>query len=92
MKAKENREEKEKLIREIDSLNMDIVVLAQTKKNGKGVEKKGKYMHKFSAVLKQERPKRGVVVLIKEKYGRYVGNYERIITVNIKLRSKTLLI
>ena len=49
------RTKETEVMREIDKMNMDIVVLSETKKKSKGIEKKGNYMHIFSGIPKEER-------------------------------------
>ena len=55
----------EEIIREIDIMKMDVVVLRETKKKGTGSETPGNYIQLFSGVKIYERAKRGVTVLIK---------------------------
>ena len=54
----------EEIIREINVMNVDVIVLTETKKKGTGNETLGDYIHLFSSVKKYERAKRGVSILI----------------------------
>ena len=57
----------EEIIREIDIMKMDVLVLVETKKKGTGSETLGTYIHLFSGVKKYERAKSGVSILINKK-------------------------
>lgn len=73
-------------------MNVDIIVLTEMKKKGTGIENLSKYIHIYSGMATEERAKRGVSILIKKEYGRYVINYEtldeRIIKVREYIRKK----
>jgi len=58
----------EETIREINVMNMDVILLTETKKKGTGNETLGDYIHLFSGVKKYERTKRRVSVLINKKW------------------------
>lgn len=48
-------------------MNIDICVLSETKKKGRGTETAGEYIHMCSGVSKDARAKRGVSVAIHKK-------------------------
>ena len=62
------RNKMEEIIREINIMKMDVVVLTETKKKGTGSETLGNYIHLFSGVNKYERAKRGLSILINKKW------------------------
>ena len=68
----------EEIIREINVMKMDVVVLTETKKKGTGSETLGNYIHLFSGVKKYERAKRGVLILINKKWKGSIKNWEAI--------------
>jgi hypothetical protein len=68
----------EEIIREISIMQMDVVVLTETKKKGTRSETVGNYIHFFSGVKKYERAKRGVSVLINKKWKGSIKNYEAV--------------
>ena len=49
-------------------MEMDVVVLKETKKKGTGNKTLGNYIHIFSWLKKYESAKRGVSVLINKKW------------------------
>ncbi|KAJ4426091.1 hypothetical protein ANN_26900 [Periplaneta americana] len=77
------------VVKEIDSLEMDIVILNETKKKGKGQELIGNYIHFWSGVPKSERAKSGVAVLIKKKWKSGIIDWkeisDRIIHITIRI-------
>jgi exonuclease III len=56
------------IIKGLEELKQDITILTETKKKGNGVELLGPYLHFYSGVLKEERAKRGVSVLVEKRY------------------------
>ena len=66
------------VIGEIQEMNMDIVILTETKKKGKGEERLGNYIQFWSGVEKHVRAKSGVAILIKNKWIRKVTDVEYI--------------
>ena len=58
----------EEIIREINIMKMDVVVLTETKKKGTGSEILENYIHLFSGVKKYERAKRRLSILINKKW------------------------
>jgi len=68
----------EEIIREINIMKMDVVVLTETKKKVTGSEAVGNYIHLFSGVKKYERAKRGVSILINKKWKGSIKNWEAI--------------
>lgn len=75
---------------------MDIVVLSETKKKGKGEEEFGNYLHFWSGLSKDIRAKAGVSILIRSSWRRKITNWEfineRIITIDITLLSREVVI
>lgn len=90
-----NTKEQE-VIGEITEMNGDIMVLSETKKKGKGQEKLGNYTHIWSGVPKSSRAKKGVSILIKNKWVKNIVSWEeideRIIKLNLKLFGIELII
>ncbi|XP_050506239.1 craniofacial development protein 2-like [Diabrotica virgifera virgifera] len=86
----------EEITEEIKKLDMDIVVLTETKKKGIGIEKVNNYVHIFSGVSKHERAKRGVSVLIHKKHKHKITDFEaideNIIRVNITIKETPITI
>ncbi|XP_057663198.1 uncharacterized protein LOC130898146 [Diorhabda carinulata] len=77
------------VLREIRQLNMDIVVLTETKKKGQDSENLGHYDHFYSGISKDKRAQKGVSILIKKSLRKYVSSWEavnqRIIKINIAI-------
>jgi hypothetical protein len=67
---------------------MDVIGLTETKRKGTGTEIAGGYVHLFRGVPKNRRAERGVSILIKKKFIKWITNWEavneNIITANIK--------
>jgi hypothetical protein len=61
------------------------MILTEKKKKGKGVEILGPYLHFYSGVPKEKRAKRGVFILVKKRYTRYITTWEAITENMIKL-------
>lgn len=78
----------EEIVSEIEKINMDVVVLIETKKKGDGTEMIRKYVHLFSGVGKDQRAKREISILLKKKFKRKISDWEPInenmIKVNIQ--------
>ena len=68
----------EEIIREINIMTMDVVVLTETKKKGTGSNTLGNYVHLVSRVKKYERAKKGVSILINKKWKGSIKNWESI--------------
>lgn len=77
------------MVKAVESLGMDIVVLTETKKKGQGQEVIGDYIHIWTGVDKTSRAKSGVSVLIKKKWKREVVSWkeinERIIRITMSM-------
>jgi hypothetical protein len=58
----------EEIIREINIMKIDVVVLTETKNKGTRSETLANYIHIFSGVKKYGRAKRGVSVLVNKKW------------------------
>jgi len=59
-------------------MKMDVVVLTETKKKGKGSETLGNYIHVLIGVKKYEWAKRGVSILINKEWKGSIKNWEAI--------------
>jgi len=68
----------EEIVREINIMKIDVVVLTETKKKGTGCETLENYIHLFSGAKKYERAKRGVSILINKKRKISIKNWESI--------------
>ena len=86
----------EEIIREINVMKMDVVVLTETKKKGTVCETLGNYIQLFSGAKKYERTKRGVSVLINKKCKGSIKNWEsfdeRVLRLYMNIRSNILTI
>jgi hypothetical protein len=79
------RNKTEEIIKGLEELRQDITILTETKKKGNGVEILGHYLHFYSGVLKEKTAKRGVSILVKKRYKRYITTWEAINENMIKL-------
>lgn len=61
------RTKQQEVFSEINKMKIDICVLTETKKKGKGTETVEEYIHIFSGVSKKTRAKRGVSVAIHKR-------------------------
>ncbi|XP_030759068.1 uncharacterized protein LOC115884584 [Sitophilus oryzae] len=88
------RNKREIIIKDLEKLELDIITLTETKKKGSGSEIIGNYLHYYSGVPKDQRAKRGVSVLIKNKFKKNITDWEgideNIIRLNLKLRNNRL--
>mgnify|MGYP000029344414 CR=1 FL=1 len=66
-------------------MQQDIVILSETKKKGQGIETQGTYLHLYSGVSKEKRAKRGISIMIKKTYKKYIKQWEAINENMIKL-------
>ncbi|XP_049957800.1 uncharacterized protein LOC126474376 [Schistocerca serialis cubense] len=66
------------VIKEMEARNQDIIILPETKKKGRGIERIGSYTHFYSGVPKNQRAKRVISILMKNKFKRMVTNWEPI--------------
>ena len=76
------------IIREVSTLEMDVIVLTETKKKGTGSESRGNYIHIYCGVKKYERAKTRVSVLINKKWKGPIKNWEAIDERILKLEMK----
>jgi exonuclease III len=74
-----------KIIKGLEELKQDITILTETKKKENGVEIQGSYLHFYSGFPKEKRAKRGVSMLVKKRYKRYIMTWEAINENMIKL-------
>lgn len=70
------RTKSHKVIDEFRKIRVDILVVSETKKKENGTEKLNGILHYWSEVKKEDRAKAGIAVLLREKCGRLVKNYE----------------
>ena len=81
---------------ELDRYKMDITILTETKKKGAGTEDTGNYILLYSGMEKHKRAKAGVAIVIRKHLGNKIKCWnpvnERIITTEIEIGSKTLVI
>jgi len=73
------------IIKGLEELKQDITILTETKKKGNGVEILTPYLHIYSGVPKEKRAKRGVSILVKKGYKRYIMTWEAVNENMIKL-------
>jgi hypothetical protein len=66
------------IIKGLKELKQDITILTETKKKGNRAETLGPYIHFYSGVSKEKRAKRGVSILVKKRYKRYITTWETI--------------
>jgi len=69
----------------LEELKQDITILRETKKKGNGVEILGPYLQFYSGVPKGKTAKRGVSILVKKRYKRYIMTWEAVNENMIKL-------
>ena len=55
------------IIKGLEELSQDIMILTETKKKGNGVETLGPYLHFYSGFPKEKRAKTGVSILVKKR-------------------------
>lgn len=74
----------------MENLELDVMVLTETKTKGTGIEETGNYLHIFSGVKMNKRASKGVSILIHKKYKNKISNWEgvseRIVTLNFNHR------
>jgi hypothetical protein len=61
------------------------MILTERKKKGNGVEMLGPYLHFYCGVPKEKRAKRGVSILVKKRFKRYITTWEAVNENMIKL-------
>lgn len=78
------------VFKELERLEIDLAVLSETKKKGKGIEEIGKYIHIYSGVNKECRAKKGVSIAIHKKYKQCIKKWdcinEYLVKVDLKLK------
>jgi hypothetical protein len=62
----------------INTMEMDVVVLTETKRKGTGSEILGNYVYLFSGVKKYDRAKRGISVSINKNWKSSIKNWESV--------------
>lgn len=66
----------QEIVKQVEEMDVDKVVLTETKKKGQGLEEIGNYLHLYSGVKKEERTAKGESVLVKKKYKTSLTNFE----------------
>ena len=66
------------VFQELENMNIDICVLTETKKKGRGNETVGEYIHLYSGVPKDARAKRGVSIAVHKRNKKYIKSWEEI--------------
>jgi hypothetical protein len=84
------------IIKGLEELKQDIMILTEMKKKGNGVEILGPYLHFYSGVPKEKRAKRRVSIFVKKRYKGYITTWEAVnenmIKLNMNLFGKKLCI
>lgn len=84
------------VFRELDNMKIDICVLTETKKKGRGNEMINPYIHFYSGVNKNERAKRGVSIAIHRRLKPNIRSWEeineRIITMELDIKGHEIVI
>ena len=52
------RNKMEEIMKEVDTMKLDLIILTETKKNGTGNDTLGSYIHRYSGVDKHRRAKK----------------------------------
>lgn len=90
------RTKEKEVLREIKEMDMDIVILTETKKKGKGEERFEDYVFFWSGVEKHMRAKSGVAIIIKNKWIRKVIDVEyideRILKIILNIFGQTVVV
>ncbi|KAK4877536.1 hypothetical protein RN001_010042 [Aquatica leii] len=90
------RTKQNEVFNELEQNKIDLCVLTETKKKGKGSETVGNYIHFYSGVCKSTRAKRGVSIAVQKKYRNHIKSWEeideQIIIVELKLNSEQIVI
>lgn len=79
------RNKQSEVFEELKKMKIDICVLTETKKKGKGNEVVGEYVHIYSGVSKDSRAKRGVSIAIHKDLRSKIKSWEEIDEQIIKL-------
>ena len=69
----------------MEELKQDITILTETKRKVNEVEILGPCLHFYSGVTKEKRANRGISILLKKRYKRYITTSETINENMIKL-------
>lgn len=72
------RTKQTEVFKELDKAKIDICVLTETKKKGKGVEEINDYIHIYSGVSRDSRAKRGVSIAIRKNLRDNIKKWEEI--------------
>ena len=87
---------KKEVFDELEKANIDIGILTETKKKGRGSEMIGQYIHFYSGIGKDKRAKRGVSIAVHKRFKRYIKKWdqidERIISLELQIHGHTLVI
>lgn len=66
------------VLKEVIQKDLDVIVLTETKRKGRGQEISGGYIHFWSGVEKSERAKGGVSIMIKKKWKSSIKQLEEV--------------
>ena len=84
------------VVAELQNARVDIGVITETKRKGKGSENWGYYDHFYSGVSKDQRAQQGVSILIRRNLRKYVTTWEaispRLIKLNLTLKGHRMVI
>ena len=84
------------VLRELERYKIDIAVLSETKKKGKGTEEKEKFLHFYSGVPKDARAKSGVSIVIRKSLKKCIKSWEqvndRIIHMNLEIKGHEIVV
>lgn len=90
------RTKREEVLEEFKNMNVDILVVTETKKKGNGTEEIGGALHIWSGVKKEQRAKAGVGILVKKKFRKNIKTWEpvneRVIRVEIAIYGRDVII
>lgn len=90
------RTKQTEVFQELKRHKIDICILSETKKKGKGSEEIGDYIHLYSGVDKSARAKRGVSIAIHKRFRKDIKSWEevdeQIITMDIYKNGETIVI
>lgn len=79
------RTKQSEVFKELQKMKVDICILTETKKKGRGTETIGDYIHIYSGVKKDTRAKRGVSIAIHKTLKKSIKSWEEIDEQIIKL-------
>lgn len=72
------KEKIESIVNDFEKLKVDVAVLSETKRKGKGTESWGNFIHFYSGVPKHEQARRGVSIFVRKSLKKQISNWEAI--------------